>query len=193
MFLLRLLSLCVLSTGMVAGNSIADEGKTGEKPVIAKPSVKDAASKPVTIIDESPQLEKMIKEMGVNFEKKKDTRSGTTYFLVKEYGQDNYFFEIEESKSKNYTWVVLPCTRAPESGIPAEVMEKLLIENTRMGTCFFVYYPTTRMIMLKMPLASASLDSKNLKQNINWMLKDATRTRQLWDSSEWTRSTSSKD
>ncbi|MBL8821014.1 MAG: hypothetical protein JNJ77_00375 [Planctomycetia bacterium] len=193
MFMLRLLSLCVLSTGMLAGNSVADEGKASNKPVVTKPALKDAASKPVAAEDESPKLEKMVKEMGVTYEKKKDTKTGATYFLIKEYGQDNYFFEIEESKSKNYTWVVLPCTKAPESGIPGEVMEKLLVENTRMGTGFFVYYPTNRMIMLKMPLATASLDAKSLKHNINWMLKDASRTRQLWDSTEWNKSTSSKE
>lgn len=190
MFMLRILSVCVLSTGMIAGNGVADEGKTGNKPVVVKPALKDAANKPVTADDESPQLEKMIKEMGVSYDKKKDTKTGATYFLIKEYGQDNYFFEIEESKSKNYTWVVFPCTKAPESGIPADVMEKLLTENTRMGTGYFVYYPTTRMITLKMPLATASLDAKSLKQNINWMLKDASRTRQLWDSTEWNKSTS---
>lgn len=179
---LRLFALSVVAAGLVAGSTFADEGKpaTGGE---AKPA--PAAKAPE---NESPKLEAMMKELNVSYEKKLDEKANVVYFAVKEYGPDNFFFDVEASKSGNYTWVLFPCGKVPDSGIPAEIMEKLLAEHGKMGTAFFHYNPKTKMIMLKMPLATSTLDAKRLKQEINWMLKDASRTRPLWDSAQWTAS-----
>lgn len=187
---LRLLALTILAVSMLTNNLVAADNGKPTKPGEPKPV--PAATKPDIGADKSDRLEGMIKEMGVNFEKKADEKTGAVYFLVKEYGPDSYFFEIEESKNKNYTWVSFPCTKAPESGIPAEVMEKMLTENTKMSTAYFQYFPKNRMIMLKMPLASSTLNAKELKQHINWLLKDASRTRPLWDSTAWGKADSAK-
>jgi len=193
---LRFFALSLVTAGLFTGNLLAaDNGKpTGAGETKANPPVSTSAQPGVN--ETSPtkpgRLEGMIKDMGVVFEKKIDQKVNATYFAVKEYGPDNFLFEIEESKSKIYTWVVFPCGKVPDSGIPAEIMEKLLIENTKMGTAFFQYLPASKMIYLKMPLSSAALNAKTLKQEINWMLKDAARTRPLWDSTQWSTSVSGK-
>ena len=193
---LRLFALSLATAGLFTGNLFAaDNGKpTGAGEIKANPPVSTSAQPGVneTSPTKPDRLEGMIKDMGVVFEKKIDQKVNVTYFAVKEYGPDNFFFDIEESKSKAYTWVVFPCGKVPDSGIPAEIMEKLLTENTKMGTAFFQYYPVTKTIVLKMPLSSAVLDAKTLKQEINWMLKDATRTRPLWDSTQWGSATAGK-
>lgn len=179
---LRLFALSVVAAGLVAGSTFADEGKpaTGGN---AKPAPVAKAPE-----NESPKMDAMMKELNVSYEKKLDEKANVVYFAVKEYGPDNFCFDVEVSKSQNYTWVLFPCGKALDSGIPAEIMEKMLVEQTKMGTAFFQYNPTTKMIFLKMPLATSTLDAKRLKQEINWMLKDATRTRPLWDSTTWATS-----
>ena len=179
---LRLFVLSVVAAGLVAGSNVADEGKPANGGN-AKPA--PVAKTPE---NESPKLEAMMKELNVSYEKKLDEKANAVYFSVKEYGPDNFFFDVEASKSQNYTWVLFPCGKVPDTGIPADIMEKLLAEHSKMGTAFFQYNPKTKMIFLKMPLASSTLDAKRLKQEINWMLKDASRTRPLWDSTQWATS-----
>ncbi len=191
---LRFFALSLVTAGLFTGNLFAADngkptnpGETKSVPAATKPTngADNVGAKP-------DRLEGMIKDMGVVFEKKIDEKVNVTYFAVKEYGPDNFFFDIEESKSKTYTWVVFPCGKVPDSGIPAEIMEKLLTENTKMGTAFFQYLPASKMIYLKMPLSNAVLNAKTLKQEINWMLKDAARTRPLWDSTQWGSATAGK-
>jgi hypothetical protein len=140
-------------------------------------------------VNESPKLDAMMKDLKVNYEKKLDEKANVVYFTVAEYGPENFCFDIELSKNQQYTWILFPCGKAPESGIPAEIMQKMLAEQSKMCTAFFQYNPSTRMITLKMPMATP-VDAKQLKQEINWMLKDASRTRPLWDSTQWTTSAS---
>lgn len=203
---LRLFALSLVSVGLLATAAMAQEEST--KPAVQGPdsflsdagsappattkktvkTSKPATNKPASnapSIQTSPRLESMLKEMGVNFEKKVDTQAGVEYFVVRDYGAENYTFDLEESKSRNYVWVNFPCTKAPESGVPAEMMEKMLAENNNMATSFFSYYAKTRMIFLKTPLANSTLDAKTLKSSLNWIVKDASRTRNLWDSSKW--------
>ena len=179
---LRLFALSLVTAGLFAGSILADDtkpaGETKSAPAVTK----------APEVTQPNRLEKLLKETGIPFEKKVDEKSKVTYFVVKEYGPENYYFEIEETRNTHYTWVTFPCGKAPEAGIPAEIMEKLLTENTKMGTSFFQYSPKTKMICLKMPLASAALDAKLLKADIHWLLKDANRTRNLWDSNQWSKS-----
>ncbi len=199
---LRLFALSVVAAGLVAGSTFADEGKpanggeargaNGGQPKPAK--VEEAKPAPVAkaAVNESPKLDAMMKELKVNYEKKLDEKANVVYYTVSEYGPENFSFDIELSKSQQYTWILFPCGKAPESGIPAEIMQKMLAEHSKMCTAFFQYNPSTRMIMLKMPMATP-VDAKQLKQEINWVLKDASRTRPLWDSTTWaTSSTAGK-
>ncbi|MFT3882879.1 MAG: hypothetical protein QM703_24895 [Gemmatales bacterium] len=210
---LRLFALSVVAAGLVAGSAYADEGKPvhggetrnanggqakpatgGEtRPVNSgevKP-VKAEETKPAPVakaaLNESPKLEAMVKELKLTYEKKLDEKANVVYFNVTEYGPESFCFNIELSKNLQYTWILFPCGKAPESGIPPEIMQKMLVEQSRMCTAFFQYDPNTRMIMLKMPMATP-VDAKQLKQEINWVLKDASRTRSLWDSTQWSPS-----
>lgn len=205
---LRLFALSLVSVGLLAAATVAqeesvkpnvklpdnflnDEGSAPPPPVKKAPAT-TKTNKPASTtsnaaepkLHTSPKLEAMLKEMGINFEKKVDEKAGVEYFVVRDFGAENFTFDIEESKSKNYLWVNFPCTKAPESGVPAEMMEKMLSENNQMATSFFSYYPKSRMIYLKTPLAN-NLDAKGLKASLNWIVKDASRTRNLWDSSKW--------
>ena len=210
MNLLRLFSLSLVSAGLLVAATVAQEESV--KPPVKGPDIflNDEEAPPVTTkktvktnkpattpattsttekaepkIQTSPRLEAMLKEMGINFEKKVDEKAGTEFFIVRDYGPENFTFDLEESKSRNYVWVNFPCTKAPESGVPAEMMEKMLAENNNMGTSYFSYYPKSRMLFLKTALANSSLDAKSLKNSLNWIVKDASRTRNLWDSSKW--------
>lgn len=177
---LRLFTLSLVTAGLFAGNLFAED-----KP--ASPAIPRA-----TTPSQPNKLETVLKETGIPFEKKMDEKTKLEYFVVKEYSHENFYFEIEESKDKHYTWIYFPCGKVPETGIPSEIMEKLMSENSKMGTSFFAYYPKTRMISLKMSLSTASLDAKILKNDIHWMLKDASRTRNLWDSNQWNKTASEK-
>lgn len=197
---LRLVALSFAAVGLFAGSLFAEDAKS-DKPVDPKaaiagvkvpPPPANAKDVPAATIDQSEKLEAMLKEMGINFEKKTDEKAGVVFFAVREYGPDNFYFEVEESKNKKYIWISFPCGKVPETGIPSEIMEKLLQENTRLGTASFQVFPTSKMIYLKKSLANASLDAKSLKQDINWLVKDASRTRNLWDFTLWTKSTTQK-
>ena len=196
---LRLFALSVVTAGMMAGSAFADEGKPvnggetrGANGGQAKPA-NGGETKPAPVakaaVNESPKLEAMMKELKVTYEKKLDEKANVVFFTVSEYGPENFCFDIELSKSQQYTWILFPCGKAPESGIPPEIMQKMLAEHSKMCTAFFQYNPDTRMIMLKMPMATP-VDAKQLKQEINWVLKDASRTRPLWDSTQWSTSAS---
>ncbi len=183
---LRLFALSVVAAGLFAGSVFADNDKPAN-PGDGQPAPAAAKS------GESPQLdrlEKLLKETGIPFEKKWDDKAKYFYFAVKEYGHENFNFELELSKDAHYTWVIFPCGKVPESGIPADIMEKLLGENSKMGVSSFQFYPASRTLSLKMNLSSASLDAKMLKSDIHYMLKDASRTRHLWDSTTWSSSAS---
>ncbi|MFT3882880.1 MAG: hypothetical protein QM703_24900 [Gemmatales bacterium] len=182
---LRLFALSVVAAGLVAGSVFAENGKP------ANPG--DTQPAPAAKQGEHPlqdRLENALKATGIPFEKKWDEKGKYHYFAVKEYTHEYFNFELEESKDKHYTWVLFPCTKVPETGIPNEIMEKLMSENAKMGVNSFQYYPKTRMLYLKSTLSTASLDGNMLKGDIHNMLKDASRTRPLWDSTQWSTSAS---
>lgn len=191
---LRLLALSLATAGLLAGSTLADDSKAGKtvdpKTVVAPPATNKPA--PVSKVDQSEKLEALLKEMGVSYDKKSDEKTGEVYFAVKEYGADNFYFEVEESKNKKYLWISFPCSKVPETGIPSEILEKLLQENTRMGTANFQLFPNSKMIFLKKSLINQGMTAKSLKEDINWLVKDASRTRNLWDFTLWSKSTTQK-
>ncbi len=214
---LRFFALALVSAGLFSSISLADDTTPPtppKKPWIGlfNPTTKGGEDKKgsenklelkTTPIDldklgkieskfEISRLASMLAQMNVKFDRKFDAKYNAEYFVVSEYGYDRFRFDLEESASKRYIWVVFPCTKVPETGAPAGIMENLMTKNGKMATAFFTFNPKTRMILLKMPIATQSLDSVELQKQINWLMKFANETRYLWDANSWDQKDESK-
>ncbi len=192
---LRFFALTLVSAGLFSTITLADDpvkglsgsgssGKLSLEEIAKLPPLprKETASK-----ESVSRLHKLLTETKVTFERRMDTKANVEFFVISEFGYDNFTFDIEESASKRYFWIVFPCGKAPESGMPAEVMTKLLGENGKMSTAYFSYDLKTRRVQLKMPLATAGMDAAALKREFNTLAKYASETRSLWDPMNWNK------
>lgn len=192
---LRFFALALVSAGLFSTITLADETqqppvKNAQKSVATtgKLSEEEMAKLPPLPRKESvSRLHSLLTEAKVTFERRMDTKANVEFFVISEFGYDNFTFDIEESASKRYFWIVFPCGKAPESGMPAEVMTKLLGENGKMSTAYFSYDSKSRRIQLKMPLATAGMDAAALKRELNTLAKYASETRTLWDPMNWNK------
>lgn len=187
---LRFFALALVSAGLFSSITLADDpikevirpsssGKLSEEEMAKLP--------PLPKKESGSRLQKLLTETKVTFERRVDTKVNAEFFVISEFGYDNFTFDIEESASKRYFWIVFPCGKAPESGMPAEVMTKLLGENGKMSTAYFSYDSKSRRIQLKMPLATAGMDAAALKRELNTLAKYASETRSLWDPLNWNK------
>ena len=150
-------------------------------------TVGDMHDKASELPSEISRLQRWVEEAGLPHERKFDEKYKSEFFIVKDYGYDHFRFELEESPSGKYVWIVFPCAKVPETGIPSVAMEGLMTKSGQMATAFFTYQPKTKTIFLKMPIATQSLNGLELKKQIDWLMKFANETRYLWDPRSWNK------
>jgi hypothetical protein len=192
---LRFFALALVSAGLFSSIILADDtqqppAKNTQKGIATsgKLSEEEMAKQPPLPKKESvSRLHTLLNETKVTFERRMDTKANVEFFVISEFGYDNFTFDIEESASKRYFWIVFPCGKAPESGMPAEAMAKLLGENGKMSTAYFSYNAKSRHVSLKMPISTAGMDAAALKRELNTLAKYASETRSLWDPLNWNK------